>query len=541
MATRRVTVAAVGLWAVAIALTVNGAAQDRESRLTHDNPVFQTSDTCLACHNGMTTPTGEDVSIGLAWRASIMANSSRDPYWQASVRRETLDHPRRARAVEDMCANCHMPMSHAAAHANGQSAEVFNLLAPVRPATPAQRLAAGGVSCTLCHQITPDRLGTRESFVGGFVIAGGAPRMFWPFDVDRGRTTIMRSATGATPTAGEHVRQSELCATCHTLYTEAIGPTGEIIGTLPEQVPFLEWRHSSHREERSCQSCHMPTVESAPMTSVLGERRERLGRHTFLGGNFFMLRMLGRYRDELAVEALPQELDAAATATIRQLERETATVSIRSARVRDNTLDIDVVVRNMTGHKLPTGYPSRRAWLHVAVRDQEGRAIFESGGVTETGMIGGNDNDADGSRFEPHYASIQRPDQVQIYESILGGIDGGVTTGLLSATRFLKDNRLLPRGFEKVTASQDIAVIGDALADEDFTGDGDRIRYLIDISGVPLPLAIDVALRYQPIAFRWADNLRPYASAEPRRFVSYFDSMAAASSAVLAHTTTVVR
>ena len=31
--------------------------------------------------------TGEDISIGFAWRASMMANSSRDPYWQAGVRR----------------------------------------------------------------------------------------------------------------------------------------------------------------------------------------------------------------------------------------------------------------------------------------------------------------------------------------------------------------------------------------------------------------------------------------------------------------------
>src|SRR5437764_1280972 len=59
---------------------------------------FQTSDRCSACHNGLTTSTGEDISIGFAWRASLMANSSRDPYWQAGVRRETLEHPSRPRA-----------------------------------------------------------------------------------------------------------------------------------------------------------------------------------------------------------------------------------------------------------------------------------------------------------------------------------------------------------------------------------------------------------------------------------------------------------
>ncbi|HWR50399.1 MAG TPA: hypothetical protein VN428_04805, partial [Bryobacteraceae bacterium] len=64
-------------------------------------PTFQTSDRCLACHNGLTTPRGEDVSIGFEWRASIMANSSRDPYWQASVRRETIDHGESKAAIED--------------------------------------------------------------------------------------------------------------------------------------------------------------------------------------------------------------------------------------------------------------------------------------------------------------------------------------------------------------------------------------------------------------------------------------------------------
>ena len=68
----------------------------------------------------------------------------------------------------------------------------------------------------------------------------------------------------------------------------------------------------------------MPAVaEPTRIASVLGEEREGVGRHTFLGGNFFMLRMLNRYRAELGVEALPQELEAAARATIAQLQQQT--------------------------------------------------------------------------------------------------------------------------------------------------------------------------------------------------------------------------
>src|SRR3954466_3248553 len=64
---------------------------------------FQTSDRCVACHNGITTPAGEDISIGVNWRTSMMANSGRDPYWMAAVRRETIDHPAAAAMIQDEC------------------------------------------------------------------------------------------------------------------------------------------------------------------------------------------------------------------------------------------------------------------------------------------------------------------------------------------------------------------------------------------------------------------------------------------------------
>jgi hypothetical protein len=530
------------VWLVTV-LVLQPAAQVGRPAAPHANLSFETSDNCLACHNGLMTPEGEDVSIGVSWRASMMANSSRDPYWQASVRRETIDHVSSAAAIQDECAICHMPMARAVAHAAGQEGEVFALLPSVLSRTDDQRLAADGVSCTLCHQIGSERLGTRESFNGGFVLGpeeNGSARMFGPFETDEGRTTIMRSATGVKPAKAEHLRQSEMCATCHTLYTNALGPKGEVIGSLPEQVPYLEWRHSALVEERSCQSCHMPAAADTPIASVLGEPREQLARHSFLGGNFFMLRMLNRFRGELGVIAPPRELEAAAQATIRLLQTETASVEIAGAEAIGGQLDATIVVRNLTGHKLPTGYPSRRAWLHVTVRDGAGRVLFESGAVTAEGSIRGNDSDDDGGRVEPHYDEIRQADQVQVYESVMGRPDGSPTTGLLAATQFVKDNRLLPRGFDKATATRDIAVVGQAAADANFSDAGDRVRYVVPVVGASRPFTIDVTLRYQPIGFRWADNLRTYDAPEPRRFVSYYQAMAGGSSTVLARTSRTV-
>jgi hypothetical protein len=86
----------------------------------------------------------------------------------------------------------------------------------------------------------------------------------------------------------------------------------------------------------------------------------------------------------------------------------------------------------------------------------------------------------------------------------------------LTATQYLKDNALLPRGFEKSTAPAEIGVYGAAAGDADFGASGDRVRYVVDISGDG-PYSVEVELRYESIGFRWASNLESYDAAEPKR------------------------
>jgi hypothetical protein len=500
-------------------------------------PQFQTSDRCVACHNGLSTAAGEDVSIGIDWRTSLMANSSRDPYWQASVRRETLDHSAARSAIEDECTACHMPVARYHAHLNGQLGQVFSHL-PLHPDQEKDREAADGVSCSVCHQITSENLGQSESFNGNFIVAGPNPSgvhpEFGPFEIDPGLMQVMRSSTGGfQPTHGDQIRTPELCASCHTLFTQARDADGRVIGTLPEQVPYQEWQHSDFRSQRTCQSCHMPAVgQDVPITRVLGAKREGVQRHEFVAANFLMQRLFTRYHDELQLTAQASELSRAADRTIAFLQAQAAKISVSDPKVRGGRLEAEVAVENLGGHKLPTAYPSRRAWLHVVVRDRDQRPIFESGALHPDGSIEGNDNDADPTQYEPHYTEIRRADQVQIYESILKDANGNVTTGLLSAVGYLKDNRLLPSGFDKTTAEPDIAVHGEALQDPAFNDRGHRLRYSIELGSAPGPFEFEAELLYQPIGYRWANNLKPYDTDESRRFTGYFDAMAR-SSAVL--------
>jgi hypothetical protein len=519
-----------------VAGSVTQRAQGTHDRI--DRELFQTSDRCMACHNTLSTSAGEDISFGFAWRPTMMANSARDPYWQAGVRRESIDHPESQAAIEEECSKCHMPMANRQSRFQGHEPEVFSHL-DFDSEKRIDRMAQDGVSCSLCHQIRPDNLGTRDSFVGGFVIDTTRPlgerQEFGPFEVEKGENRIMRSSSaGYQPTEGKHVEQSELCATCHTLITTALGPNGQKIGELPEQMPYQEWFNSDFRDRQSCQSCHMPVVEEpVRVSSALGKFREGVSRHVFVGGNFFMQRMLNRYRGELGVVALPAELEGAAARTVDHLQSKTATVRINGLEVSGGVLNADIAVENLGGHKFPTAYPSRRAWLHVRVVDRNNQTLFESGALNADGSITGNDNDADAARFEPHYAEVSQPDQVQIYEDIMVGQNGVPTTGLLTAVRFIKDNRLLPRGFQKSRVEQEIAPQGGAMTDDDFAGGGDRIRYAIPLTNTQGPLRVDVDLWFQPISYRWAANLRSYKAFEPQRFTRYYDAMSSGSAVLI--------
>lgn len=281
----------------------------------------------------------------------------------------------------------------------------------------------------------------------------------------------------------------------------------------------------------------MPVLAAAvPVSSVLGQPREGFSRHDFRGGNFFMPRLLNRYRAERRVQASPQELDAAAAGALDHLRSSTARLSVTGLSRAEGTLEIALQVANLAGHKLPTAYPSRRAWLHLTVRDRDGRAIFESGAVQPDGSIRGNDNDEDGRRFEPHYLLIDRPEQVQIYEAILEDHAGEVTTGLLRGLRYVKDNRLLPRGFDKAGAPEEIRVRGGASEDEDFLAAEDLVRYRVALGQSQGPYEVRAEMLYQPIGYRWFRNLEEYQAPEPARFASYFRSMADSSWAVVAET-----
>ena len=528
-------------FSVAVALAsfaLPSASQAQTSAPQNAASDFRTSAPCANCHNRLKTSKGEDVSIGLDWSASIMANSARDPYWQGSVRREAIDHPNSSATIQSECASCHMPLQYQLDKTQKRETAVFSRL-PLNTNHADDAAAADGVSCTVCHQIQSAGLGTTATYNGNFAVAapGTQPRpLFGPFAPDSDNITKVHvMAAGYSLQQASHIRDAALCGSCHTLYTTTLGPDGKPAGQLPEQMPYLEWQHSDYNGKQTCQQCHMPAVaEPVAIASLLGKPRDGVRLHTFTGANFLVESMLSAHRSDLAVAAQPSDLAAAAARITSFLQSQSARVTLGPATLAGSELSFAVRVENLTGHKLPTAYPSRRAWLHVVVTAADGHVVFESGKLNPDGSIAGNANDSDPTRFSPHYIRITQPDQVEIFEPILGDSHGRVTTGLLSATQYLKDNRILPIGFDKSTATPDIAVHGEAASDPDFTSGSSTTQYDVTTGGAAGPFHVSVEFLYQPIGYRWAHNLASYQAAEPQQFVSDFDQAAAHSALVLA-------
>ena len=226
-------------------------------------------------------------------------------------------------------------------------------------------------------------------------------------------------------------------------------------------------------------------------------------RHGFLGANTVVLGLLEANRGELGVTAAG--LDATVART-REFLKGAAGIAILSANRSEDSLEVVIEVVNNTGHKLPTGYPSRRAWINFQVLDGDGNRLFQSGRMRSDGSIVGVNADNNPPNYEPHWRVITRESQVQVYESIMGDTEGVATYTLLAGAQYLKDNRIPPAGFDKQQVPQDVAVVGRAMDDRDFNAGKDRVIYRIPVTATG-PLVVKAALRYQPLSAAYLADL----------------------------------
>lgn len=255
------------------------------------------------------------------------------------------------------------------------------------------------------------------------------------------------------------------CLTCHAVR----------IGNFLEQATALEWQASSR--DKTCVECHLPRGEpqayaTRPPNAPV---RDYYVSHAIRGG-----------RTEGAAR-----LDV--------------------ARVAGGAV---VTVENLTGHKLPTGFPTRRMWLHAVALDGDGSIVFESGSHRRGAvLVGGR-----GIRLDlpgvvlPHRTRIERVDQLAIWEAVPIDARGKPTHVLFDAVGFAKDDRIPPAGFVATAETAPIGV-GD---DPDFRAGSDAVTYVLPAT----TQRFEVELLYENIPPETVESYAPGDSPEAASFLA---------------------
>lgn len=521
------------------------------------NGLFAGSGKCAGCHAadpnhyasiaGQTYPAipmpdGWDVNVTDQWRSSLMANSAKDPFWRAKVRHEVMVNPDHQLDLEDKCTSCHAPLGHFAAHAVGETH--YTMASMVQDS-----LALDGVSCVACHQ---QSAGAANQFSGELMFDDSVA--YGPYGLYKDEPLLyalpMITYTGYVPQYGEHIANGDVCAGCHTLITQTTDAVGNYTGDeYVEQATYHEWLNSVYADDgaepQTCNDCHIPRIDDPVIISSgysFLEPRFPFGLHTLVGGNAQMLEILRDHVEELGLTATEDQFDSTLQHTRDMLRNQTLELDATASWIDAWGGSMEVTLTNKAGHKFPSGYPSRRAWIEVIARSGTD-TLWHSGAFDNQGNIVGVDA-AGLMVFEPHHTDITESSQVQIYELVAADVDGNPTNVLERASISLKDNRIAPKGFSYTHPTYDTTrVEGLALDDSNFNVDAGS--HTIQYSMVPDDITpsgsveIDVRVWYQSMPPRWVSPMFAFQDEAIQSFQAMFESQGAAPE-VVADTTILV-
>lgn len=265
----------------------------------------------------------------------------------------------------------------------------------------------------------------------------------------------------------------------------------------------------------------MPNSESIEARSCVfdplngsgeGRRKDNLRTHQFVGGNSWIPQVIkGIYGTELNNDEAGrlEAFDLTSGYADDMLQTKSALINTTVLLQTTDQLDVNVKVTNITGHKLPTGYPEgRRMWIHVIATDGNDQVFWESGAYNS--MTGVLTEDA----------------QAKVYES-LQGIWNPLANGGLGECEItdgggnkmfhfvlnncvVKDNRIPPLGFRGAANLEMLPVGITYPAHPTNTGqvvNYDETTYQIPITGITGPVSVEAVLKYQIASKEYIDFL----------------------------------
>ncbi len=484
---------------------------------------FQPSSICSGCHTydfneyAYVDSEGNDVNLHDDWRSSMMANSAKDPFWRAKVSHEVLVNPAHKEDIETACTKCHAPLGHYNALFEGKAHYTMDDLL-------ADTIGLDGISCTACHQMSAEGIG--QTFNGN-ITYDTLGNIYGPFE--NVFAPPMQAFFGATPQFGAHINDAGLCASCHTLIVETLDLDGNPTGnSYVEQATYHEWVNSKYEVEHvTCQECHLPRIEDEIVIATgysFLQGKSPFGLHELAGANTMMLKLMRDNREVLDIDATAEHFDSTLAATYRMLQQKSLDIQFEMEKVDEDTAFFHLTLTNKAGHKFPSGYPSRRAFVEFVVTYESGDTLFHSGKMDDEYALSDLDPE-----YEPHYDVVTEEHQVQVYELVNGDIEGNFSTVLERGYSALKDNRLVPQGFKRSHYTYDtVKIVGNAATDLNFgaeTTDGsdgsDRIEYRVHLDGYVGNVDVVARIYYQSLPPRWMAEM--FSASTPQ--IAFFKDM----------------
>lgn len=460
--------------------------------------LIQASGPCRTCHAGYDD--ADDYEPWESWRGSLMGSAQRDPVSNAAMAIAEADNADAA----DFCVRCHSPGAFWRGRTSvpdyDASADPPTRFTPDDPRRqPSDDL--DGISCMVCHRMTDP--GDAQLFNARLLVNDGAlgdtragPYVY-DVGVEPGHPTIQ----------GTFQSEGRFCGSCHDIdnpialghYLDDAGAVVDTTRPFAVERTFSEWRASAFAtRDETCQDCHMPVVDHPVQAASFGSfpdtLRPEMNRHDLLGAAAWQLRAIADTIPDPAGQ-VALHLDANAD-RIEVFMRGAATVEILTSALAADEATATIRVTNLTGHKLPTGYPEgRRMWLELSVLDSGDHVVAGS------------------ARYDEVTGELESDAQARTYEAQLGtlGADGMARHSFhfVENDTVMLDTRIPPEGFAP-PADRDILPHGRDYLDET-TGtyrNYDEVSYTLPSLCGTGTLRLRARLRYQATTREYIEFLR---------------------------------
>jgi hypothetical protein len=397
---------------------------------------FRDASNCAHCHSGTTNGPADPY---FSWRGGMMAQAARDPVFRAALGVANDDLP----GCGEFCIRCHSPRAWFEGRSTAPDASLL------------QGDDLHGVTCDICHRLTDPLSDEAKEFAklappgygNGMMVIGPDRVLRGPYTDTKGLS--MHATTGSTYQAS-----SELCGNCHNVSNPTLATNVNLqppyaFGHI--ERTYSEWALSDFAKKdslQSCQSCHFPRVtgggKAVNYASNYGDQhRDYFVSHNAVGGSTWVQDAIyqiwkGKDLDHAALEAGREHA--------RRLLKTAAALGLDIAAGKAH-----LTITNLTGHKLPTGYPEgRRMWVNVRFLDGSSNVIKELGRYGEG----------------PRGPTLFEPDNTRVYECKPGlsaaqaerhHEQPGPSFHFILNDFIAKDNRIPPRGYSKSAFAEHLA------------------------------------------------------------------------------------